>query len=100
MIGTKQRIRYMRQRCQPVMRSEDPYVIDALAGLKRIVYRPDEPEHELYPVICELLYTAEQRADDPPGTWASSMDVRVHWVCLVHQLLEIHKGETTDGHAD
>ena len=99
MIGTKQRIRHMRQRCRPVMRSTDPQVVRAREALREAVYKPDEPEHELYPVICRLLYEAEEQADDPPGIWATSMDVRVHWVCLVYKLLGVFDGEVGDAQA-
>jgi len=87
-IGTKQRIRYMRQRARPIERCTDPLVVAAREALRAAVYRPDEPEHEYHPVICELLYEAERRADDPSGIWATSMDVRAEWVALVRLLLK------------
>ena len=82
MIGTKQRIRHMRQRCRPVMRSTDPQVVRAREALREAVYKPDEPEHELYPVICRLLFEAEQQGTTP-------VDVMCHWVCLVYELLGV-----------
>jgi hypothetical protein len=88
-IGTKHRIRQMRQRVRPILRSKDPKIVEAVAALKEAVYRPDEPEHELYPVMCELLYKAEQEADDPPGTWETSMDVRAEWLFLVYELIGV-----------
>ena len=88
MIGTKQRIRYMRQRAQPIERSTDPYVVAAREALRAAVYRPDEPEHEYHPVICELLYEAERRSGGHPSIWATSMDVRAEWIALVYKLLE------------
>jgi hypothetical protein len=80
-IGTAQRIRHMRQRCRPIVRSEDPSIVRAREALRGAVYRPEEPAHEFYPVICELLHEAEQRAGGDPEAAAC------HWIGLVYELL-------------
>lgn len=81
-IGKAQRIRYMRQRCRPIERSKDPSIVRAREALRGAVYRPEEPEHEFYPVICALLHEAEQRAGDD-ATAAGE-----HWAGLVYEVLD------------